>query len=41
MNDIETIILQNLIYNSEYFESIITYMDYKLFTSTPHKIILK
>lgn len=41
MNDIETVILQNLIYNSEYFESIITYMDYKLFTSTPHKIILK
>ena len=41
MNDIETIILQNLIYNSDYFETIVIYMDYKLFTSTPHKIILK
>ena len=41
MNDIETVILQNLIYNGEYFEAIISYLDYKLFSSTPHKIILK
>lgn len=41
MNDIETIILQHLIYNSDYFESIVGYLDYKIFSSTPHKIILR
>lgn len=41
MNNIETLILQYLIYNSEYFETVVNYMDYRLFESTPHKIILK
>lgn len=41
MTNIETIILQYLIYNKEYFETVVNYLDYTLFESTPHKIILK
>ena len=41
MANIETIILQYLVYNKEYFETVVNYLDYTLFESTPHKIILK
>lgn len=41
MLDIETIILQYLLFNREYFERVIPYLDYKLFESLPHKFIAK
>ena len=41
MLDIETIILQYLIHNKEYFEIVIPYLDEKLFESIPHKHICR
>lgn len=41
MNDIETIILEYLIFNNEFFEKVIPYLDYKLFEQTQHKCICK
>lgn len=41
MLDIETIILQYLIHNKEFFEVVIPYLDEKLFESVPHKHICR
>ena len=41
MLDLETIILQYLLFNQEYFEKIILYLDTKLFASNSHKYIAK
>lgn len=41
MLDIETLILEYLIFNTDYFEVVMPHLEYQIFESTPHKYIAR